>query len=170
MKRIMIIGCSGAGKSTLARKIGQKTGLPVIHLDQAYWKANWTETPKTEWEPQVATMALQDKWVIDGNYGSSMDIRFQRADTVIFLDRSTLTCLWRITKRIIHYYGKSRPDMAEACKERFDLEFYHYVATFNLTRRPSILKRLAVLPPSIKVYRINSNLAAKKWLNELALN
>ena len=37
MERVMIIGCGGAGKSTLARKLGEKTGLPVVHLDQIWW-------------------------------------------------------------------------------------------------------------------------------------
>ena len=42
MERVIIIGCGGAGKSTLARALGEKTGLPVIHLDQIWWgPGNW---------------------------------------------------------------------------------------------------------------------------------
>ena len=41
MERILIIGCSGSGKSRLARQLGQKLGLPVVHLDQLWWKENW---------------------------------------------------------------------------------------------------------------------------------
>ena len=47
MERVMIIGCGGAGKSTLARKLGEKTGLPVVHLDQIYWEpGNWQHLEK----------------------------------------------------------------------------------------------------------------------------
>ena len=35
----MVIGCSGAGKSTLARRLGEVTGLPVIHLDRVVYGA-----------------------------------------------------------------------------------------------------------------------------------
>lgn len=38
MKRVMIFGGAGSGKSTLARKIGARTGLPVIHIDPIYWE------------------------------------------------------------------------------------------------------------------------------------
>ena len=41
MERILIIGCGGAGKSTLARRLGEKTGLPVVHLDKLYWRPGW---------------------------------------------------------------------------------------------------------------------------------
>ena len=41
MQRIIIIGCGGAGKSTLARKLGEVLDLPVVHLDQLFWKPNW---------------------------------------------------------------------------------------------------------------------------------
>ncbi len=33
--------------------------------------------------------------------------------------------------------------MPAGCRERFDLDFYHYLATFNLIRRPRLLALLA---------------------------
>ena len=51
MERVMIIGCGGAGKSTLARKLGEKTGLPVVHLDQIWWApGNWQHIEKPEFD------------------------------------------------------------------------------------------------------------------------
>ncbi len=79
MKRIAIIGPGGAGKSTLARQIGAKTGLPVIHLDAHYWHEGWVETPKEEWAQAVRELAEGEAWVMDGNYGGTMEIRLPAA-------------------------------------------------------------------------------------------
>lgn len=147
-KRILIIGCSGAGKSTLTRKLAAKTKLPVIHLDQAYWKPNWEETPKEEWEAKVKDLAAGEHWIMDGNYSGTFSLRIPRADMVVYLDYPAHKCLWRVAKRVWKYHGKTRPDMPAGCNERFDLDFFHYVAVFNLTRRKSILKQLENLQPA----------------------
>ncbi|MES2626184.1 MAG: AAA family ATPase, partial [Pseudomonadota bacterium] len=89
MQRIAIIGCGGSGKSTLANTLGQKLGLPVHHLDQLYWRPTWIETPKAEWESLQQQLCNQPAWIIDGNYGGTMDLRLAAADTVIFLDMPT---------------------------------------------------------------------------------
>ena len=143
MQRIMVIGCCGAGKSTFSKKLNEILGLEVIHLDQHYWKSNWEETDSIEWKNIVENLSEKSTWIMDGNYGGTMDIRIKKADTIIFLDYSTIKCLWRITKRITKYWGKERPDMVKGCKERFNLNFYHYVATYNLKRRKSLLGKLA---------------------------
>lgn len=142
MKRILILGCCGAGKSTFARSLNDITGLGIIHLDQEYWNPGWIETPKDIWEEKVAELVQQDSWIMDGNYSGSLDIRLPRTDTIIYLDRSTWTCLSRVIQRIWKYKGRSRPDMIEGCKERFDWEFIHYVAVFNIVSKKRILHKL----------------------------
>ena len=142
MKRIMIIGCSGSGKSTFSRKLNQLTQIPLVHLDQKYWKSNWVESTGEEWRSTISEIVKEDQWIMDGNYSGTWDLRIPRADTIIFIDKPTYVCLYRAAKRIISYYGKTRPDMTEGCPERFDLQFFHYVLTYNLTRRKSNLKKL----------------------------
>ena len=58
------------------------------------------------------------KNVMDGNYGGTLEPRLARYDTVVFLDRSRLLCLWRVVRRKLAYHGRSRPDMAPGCVER----------------------------------------------------
>lgn len=167
MNRIMIIGCCGSGKSTLARKMGQLLELPVIHLDQHYWQSNWVETPTTQWTETVQQLSDQPSWIIDGNYGGTMDIRTARADTIIYLDYPTITCLWRITKRICQYHGKVRPDMPEGCRERFDVDFYHYVLTYNMLRRKKLIKKCANLQEKKRVLILKSDHEINRFIQQL---
>ena len=85
MRKIIIIGSGGSGKSTLARKLGEMTRIPVFHLDALYWKPGWVPTPREEWNARVKALVNQDQWIIDGNYGGTLNIRMTEADTIIFL-------------------------------------------------------------------------------------
>ena len=152
----MIIGCGGAGKSTLARTIGTILEVPPVHLDQAFWQPNWVERDKQEWKQIVTQLADQDQWILDGNYGGTMDIRLQRADTVVFLDRSRWLCVYRVLLRWWQTRGRTRPDMAEGCEERLSFQFLHYVFFYNKTRRPGILKKLNQLSSKQTVFRLRS--------------
>ena len=167
MNRIMILGCCGSGKSTLSRKLRELTGLPLYHLDQYYWKTNWTETPKDEWEKIVTGLAHKDRWIIDGNYGGTMDVRFEKADTIVYMDIPTVTCLGRVIKRVWKYHGQVRPDMPEGCKERFSFDFLHYVATYNMLRKKKLLNKLNSLEGEKKIYRISKNRDIKTFLSEI---
>jgi len=151
MQRVMIVGPCGAGKSTLARKIHQLTGLDLVSLDQYYFKPNWVETPPDEWASKVKELASRPSWVIDGNYGGTMDLRIKKADTIIFLDYPTWKCLFRVLKRTTLFYNKKRPDMAEGCKERFSFSFLHYVIMFRTIKRPGLLRKLDQVSKSSKV-------------------
>ena len=163
MQRVLIIGSSGAGKSTFARKLSAKEGLPIIYLDQHYFDKNWVEPSKEVWKKRVQALSQQESWVMDGNYGGTMDIRIARADTIIFLNLPVWLCLYRILKRWLQYRGQVRPGSAEGCYEKMDLQFIHYVATYPITRRPGILKKLAALEKEKQVFVLKSRTAVKAF-------
>jgi adenylate kinase family enzyme len=142
MQRVAIIGSSGAGKSTLAVNLGKKLNLPVIHLDAYYWQSGWQETDAQEWLQIQEKLIKQNRWIIDGNYGKTMSIRFAAADTVIWLDFNRYLCLWRVCKRYLKYPGKTRPDMAANCPERLNKEFMQYVWNFPQIHRSRIADKL----------------------------
>ena len=135
MKRVIIIGCGGAGKSTLARKLGEKTGIPVIHLDKLFWKPGWVERTAEEFDPMLQQELEKDTWIMDGNFNRTMPQRAQRCDTIIYLDFSRTACLWGVLKRVITTYGTVRPDMGEGCPERIDFEFLKWVWGYNKNKR-----------------------------------
>lgn len=164
MNRVLVLGCCGAGKSTFARHLHQNTGLPVIHLDQYYWKPGWKETSEEEWNALVQSLAEVDRWIIDGNYVSSLQPRLDRADTIVYLQYSTFKCLYRVIKRIVRYRGTVRPDMPEGCDERFDLEFLHYVLMFNYLRGNTLVRRLQSLSANKHVHILTNDREVKEWL------
>ena len=135
MERILIIGCSGSGKSTLARALGQKLGLPVIHLDQLWWKENWQNVTMEEFDSRLAMALNMDRWIIDGNYSRTMEARLSQCDTVIYLDFERWECLLGVCQRIVRNHGRTRPDMSAGCPERLDWELVKWIWNFNRNNR-----------------------------------
>jgi adenylate kinase family enzyme len=138
MNRIIVLGSSGSGKSTLARRIGALLAIKVIHLDSYYWQPNWAATPEDEWIQKVEELLGTDRWVMDGNYPSSLELRVAYADTVIFLDHSRWVCLWRCLKRFAMHRGENRPELAEGCNEKIDLDFLKWIWNYPRDVKPKI--------------------------------
>jgi adenylate kinase family enzyme len=161
MQRVMIIGPCGSGKSTLARELAPRLGLPLVHMDQLGWQAGWIETEKAELHARLADAVAQDAWLIEGNYGSTLAPRLERADSVIYLDFPIHLCMWRLLWRVSSLRGQSRPDMPEGCPERFDLGFFWYVLNWNNGPRPRTER--AIAPYSDKVIRLSSPRALADW-------
>ncbi len=146
MRRVVILGCAGSGKSTLARALSDRTGLPAIHLDQHYWQPGWVQPADADWQGRAAALAAGDRWIIDGQYGSTLAGRLARADTVIYLDLPMPLCLARVLRRTIAGYGRPRPEMPEGCDERFSLEFLKYIWNYRRTHRPKMMAFVAGFP------------------------
>lgn len=141
-QRILIIGSPGSGKSTLARALGEKLGLPVVHLDQLYWSRGWIEADKALWAERLETALEGPAWVMEGNYGSTLEQRLRYVDQVVLLDLPPLLCTWRILARALRMRGRTRPDMAEGCPERINWEFFWYTLSFRLNALPRTLAKL----------------------------
>ena len=136
MNRVMIIGCGGAGKSTLARKLGEKTGLSVVHLDQIWWApGNWQHIEKSEFDERLAEELRKPRWILDGNFNRTIEARLAVCDTVIYLDYPRLVCLKNWLGRVIQNWGHARADMAEGCAEWFDPEMAKWIWKFNKQNR-----------------------------------
>lgn len=131
--RILIIGSGGAGKSTLARHLGEKTGLPVHHMDKFFWLPGWVEPDQAEFTDRLMQVTKSDAWIIDGNYNSTLPLRLPYAQAIIYMDFPRTVCLFNVIKRWIINHGSTRPDMAPGCNEKIDLEFLKWIWTFRKT-------------------------------------
>ena len=166
MERIMIIGCGGSGKSTLARQLGEKTGLPVIHLDKLFWKPGWVSVSQEEFDRLHRDAVAGAQWIIDGNYNRTLPERVASCDTIIYLDFSRFACLLGVLKRIVTTYGTVRPDMGEGCPERFDWEFLQWVWNFNKNKRECYHELLNSLEGK-RVYLLKSRREVKQFLERI---
>ncbi|TDR48644.1 adenylate kinase family enzyme [Tahibacter aquaticus] len=142
MRKLLLIGPGGSGKSTLAAAIASRTKIPVVHLDTIFWRAGWVETPREEWVRTVEGMIQADAWIMDGNYGGTLDRRLAACDSVVFLDMPAYLCVWRILRRRWQFRGRSRPDMAEGCAEKLGLDFVYWALSYRYRRRPAVLAKL----------------------------
>ena len=166
MERIMIIGCGGAGKSTLARKLGEKTGLPVVHLDRIWWSpGNWEHLDREEFDVLLMQEMEKPRWIMDGNYNRTLDLRLERADTVIYLDFSRWQCLRGWIGRVIKNWGHARADMAEGCNEWFDPEMAGWIWNFNKQNRKKYLEKLHDWQGEVHILR--NRRAVKRFLDQL---
>ena len=105
-KRILLIGCPGSGKSTLAKKLGQKTGLPVIHLDTIYWLPHWERRPQEEFDKfmELTLQAGVNSMVLDVEGGWYENNRYNIPDYLYeLLDYATNRCEEVGLKYVEHY-------------------------------------------------------------------
>lgn len=165
INRIAVIGAPGSGKTTLAAELKSIYNLPVFNIDSIYQLPNWVMRDPVERDKQIIIESKKEKWIIDGTFIDTLEERVRRADKVIFLDYSTFTFLRGIFKRLIKNYGKEKPEMP-GCKEKFDLSFIFYVATYNLKRRKYIIEILDKYPKKdVLIFKKQKEL--NNWLEDM---
>lgn len=157
MKRFAIVGISGSGKSTFTRKLYEKTRLNLYHLDNYFWNEDWEPTPIEEWKEIHNKLMSKDEWILDGDYSACMLDRFKKADTIFFFDFDRMRAIFAILKRRMKYHGKTRPDMAEGCRERLDLDFLRWVWNYPNDEREDLLSDLECIDKNKKVVFKNGN-------------
>ncbi len=144
MRRVAVIGCGGAGKTTFANELGQRLGLPVLHIDSFYWRdrdgTGQAELTPEQWSRTHEEMIDREQWVIDGMKLGVLQARLAAADTVIFLDVPRRTCLWGVLRRRLRYRGQMRPDIG--VYDRISAEFIRWIWSFGETARPRITDAL----------------------------
>ncbi|MDY4760607.1 AAA family ATPase [Streptococcus thoraltensis] len=161
MKKIIVIGCPGSGKSTLARQLAELTKLPLHHLDLMNWNADRTTVAPEIFLERQRHVLKQDSWIIDGNYGGTLDLRFKACDTIIFLDFPLDVCIEGVMNRI----GTVRSDMPWV-EEEVDLEFLDFIKEFPENSRPKILALIDKFSHK-NIYQLISREEAEEFLQAM---
>ncbi|KFI56837.1 hypothetical protein [Bifidobacterium cuniculi] len=163
--RVAILGYGGAGKSTLARTLGERQGVPVLHLDRLHWLPGWRERDDEDMRRILeAFLHEHDAWVIEGMYTRFLFAeRLELADTIVILDLPRLVCLARAWKRYRQYRGVARPDMTEGCEEKFDGEFVRWLLIGGRSRKRCSMMRAIRKQYPDKVVVLRSQRHIDRW-------
>ncbi len=165
MQRVAIVGSPGAGKTTFSRQLAERTGLPLVHLDEQFWRPGWVETPRDEWIDRQSELVAAPRWIIEGNYSRTFDLRFARADTLLVLRAPRLVCVTRILGRVMREWHLET--QAPGCPEHFDLDFLRLVWNFPRQSVPRLDEALSRAPSSLVVVHLAGAAQKSRYLDSL---
>ena len=83
---MLVIGCSGSGKSTLSRALAARLGLRHVSMDrEIFWLPGWQERPRDEALARLASVLVEENWIIDGTSPGTLHMRLPRTDLLIWM-------------------------------------------------------------------------------------
>lgn len=159
MKRVIVIGSPGAGKSTFARKLKDKTGLPLYYLDRIFHKPDRTTVTREEFDQKLQTILQTDRWIIDGNYQRTLPLRFEACTDVFLLDFPLHLCLEGAASRV----GTVREDLPWT-EQEFDPEFRQYILDFPKDQLPKIYELIEQYRDRRRILIFHSREEADHWI------
>ncbi len=157
-KRIIVIGCPGSGKSTFSRKLGEITKIPLYHLDAIYWNKDCSHISRAKLINEQRKILKNDRFIIDGNFKSTLEIRVKKADLVFFFDLPTDTCIYGATHR-----KGNRPEMP--CELPANDELIDFITSFNTDIKPMIDNLLKKYNSNVITF--HSHNEADEYLNNI---
>ena len=158
-QKVIIIGCPGAGKSTFARRLSEKTHLPLYYLDMLWHKPDKTNVDRNTFDDKLKEIISGSEWIIDGNYGRTLEMRIQSCDTIFLLDFPVEECLAGAESRI----GKKRVDMPWIETE-FDDEFRQWILDFPKYELPIVYELLRKYKNQKNIYVFHSRAEIDEYL------
>ncbi|WP_297064651.1 hypothetical protein [uncultured Duncaniella sp.] len=162
MNKVLVIGCPGAGKSTFSRKLARKTGLPLHYLDMLWHRPDRTTVAPDEFDRNLQKIFTTDRWIIDGNYIRTLDMRLNECDTVFFFNLPIDVCLAGVEARM----GKPREDMPWTENE-WDEEFRQWILDFPKDQLPLIRQLLESHKSNRRIIQFCSRQEADDFINTL---
>ncbi|WP_433235586.1 topology modulation protein [Streptosporangium sp. CA-135522] len=165
MNRVAIVGSGGSGKSHVARELGRLLDAPVTHLDAVFYDDEWNALPPEKFEAAQRELVSAPRWVIDGNYNSSLHVRLAACDTVVMMDVPTWAALWGIfSRQARHGAGQHTAGVYN----RIHWGVITYVATYRRRMRPKVLAKISEFAADKQVILLTSRTQTRRWLEQVA--
>ncbi len=110
--RVLIIGNSGSGKSTIAARLSERSGWPVVPLDEIYWQPGGFDKARgpEEQERLLADAIGGPEWIVEGVFGRLIELAVWRATHLVWLDLPWEECRRGIVARPVES-GRQSPGL-----------------------------------------------------------
>ena len=122
--------------------------------------------PRDEFRATVRGLVAPDRWIIDGNYGGTADLRYPRADTIIFLDLPRRRYLPAMARRTLGDLG--RDVQADGCPDRIDPVFLRYLWDWPTSGRVRLVEHLRTHGAGAALVRLRSRAEIEGFLAGVA--
>ena len=162
----MIFGRPGSGKSTFAFELAEQLKIPLFHLDRYFYSHQWIERDYDEFLAIQKDLVTQDNWIVDGNATKSLEMRYARADIVIYFCLPRIICFWRVLKRRLFFKDCRIDDRAPECYETIRWGLIKYMWTFE-ARVNDKIAYLQVKYPHAKFYIVHNTAERNKLMDKL---
>ena len=159
--RVIVLGCPGSGKSAFARALHERTGLPLIHLDNLWWRPDRTHITREAFDRELGALMRGGRWIIDGDYSRTYEVRLRACDTVAFLDYGEEVCLSGVAERV----GMARGDMPWV-EDAPDPALIELVRRYDRENRPRVYALLERYPQK-RALVFKSRAEAGAWLADI---
>lgn len=162
-KKIIVLGSPGSGKSYFSGKLSGLINYPVFYLDKLYWQENWVGISTEELSTKLEKIMEENNcWIIDGNYSSTLEMRYKEAQLIFYFDLAIEVCLRSHQDRL----GKKRIDLPDYLEETEDAEFEQYIKDFPQKEKPKFIS-IKQKYPQKKVIIFKQRSEANKYLEDL---
>lgn len=174
LQRINLVGNSGSGKSTLGRALANLLESPYVEMDALYHGPNWTQPPPEVFRARVAEAIAGPKWILDGNYHATDDLKWARATMIVWLDISLVHNMYRTITRAMHRsWTKKELWPGTGNRETFRQTFFSkdsmilWTAT-SYHRRLKEYSKIEQSPPEgVKFVRLRGSKSAAQFLESV---
>ena len=161
--KVMITGCCGSGKSTLSHKLADRTGLPLFHLDMIWWRPDESHISQNDFDRILTELTAEERWIIEGDYSRTYEVRLRTCNTLIFLDYDEETCMAGLRQRV----GQKRSDIPWV-EQRLERELVDLVYSYRQDNRPKLLSLLEQYPEK-RVLVFHTRAEADAWLETIGV-
>ena len=162
MQRVLVIGCPGSGKTTFSRRLAEITGLPLHHLDSIWHRPDRTHIPEDAFAQKLEEIMARDRWILDGNFNRTLEMRLRRCDAVFLLEYPVEICLQGVHDRM----GKPRAEMPWVETEE-DPEFRAFIESFPEMSLPRIYALLRQYREGRNIIIFKSRAEADAFLKQM---